>query len=92
VEDPALWGRVEDTGSMTLTNYYGNDNWDAIFERLTPETGLAIFVESMRVTISPDGLPTVGEFEGNFWIFDLNNSVGRNSCGWGSHSVSFVRR
>ena len=92
LEDPALWGRVEDTGSMTLTNYYGNDNWDAIFERLTPETGLAIFVERMRVTISPDGLPTVGEFVGNLWIFDLKNGDGRHTCDWGSHSVRFVRR
>ena len=76
VEDPVLWGSVE--GSvMTLTNYYGNDAWDAIHEQLTPENGLAIFVEIMRVTISPDGLPTVGEFVGNFWISDLKNSAGR---------------
>ena len=93
LEDPALWGSVDDSVSMTLTNYYGSDNWDAIFDQLTPEKGLAIFVESMRVTISPDGLPTVGEFVGAYVISDLKpSSYPTNECISGSHSVSFARR
>ena len=91
VDDLALWGEIDSDGNVKLTNYYGNEQWDTLWDQVTPDRAVLILVESMRVAISPEGLLTVGKFAGYFES-RLDKTVIENDCLSTSHSVTFVRR
>jgi hypothetical protein len=88
----ALWGEIASDGRLSLTNYYGNEQWDVLWDQVTPERGVGILVESMRVAISPDGLLTDGTFAGFFESRGREEDVIESECLSTSHSVKFVRR
>ena len=75
-----------------LTNYYGNDQWDALVEHLTPEKNLMILVEEMTVAISREGVPTTGVFYGMIRIYDVETRAKINDCQSETLAVAFARR
>ncbi|RPI49680.1 MAG: hypothetical protein EHM55_23205 [Acidobacteria bacterium] len=85
------WGHIDSDGNVALTNYYGNDQWDPLWDQVTPERAVLILVENMRVAISTEGLLTVGKFDGYFES-RLDKTVIESGCLSKSHSVTFVRR
>ena len=90
--DPGLWGQIHPDGAVTLTGYYGNDQYEAIFQEVTPTNLLALLIDGMKLTVSPEGWS--GAFEGDFWIYNWNGSRVSgliSQCFSPSHSVT-VRR
>jgi hypothetical protein len=93
VADRALWGHIDRDGKVMLTNYYGNDQWDPIWDQATPERAVGILVETMRVTLSPEGVLTVGKFDGYFESRHRDRTeIVESDCLSTSHSVTFVLR
>jgi hypothetical protein len=86
---PALWGAIGSDGNLALTNYYGNDQWNNLWDQVSPERGVGILVDSTRVPLSREGLPTAGKFQGYFYEVLAPDSV-ESDCWSASHSVRFV--
>lgn len=90
--DPGLWGQIRSDGVVTLTNYYGNDQYDQVDEQVTPANFVRIVVDEMELSASPKGLS--GTFSGSFSLHD-RNGTGWNyiigHCSSTSHSVTLSR-
>lgn len=91
VDDLALWGEIDGDGNVQLTNYYGNDQWNTLWDQASPDRAVLILVERMLVAISADGSLTVGKFAG-YVESVLDKTVIESGCASASHSVTFVRR
>jgi len=92
LEHSALWGQIQADNSVTLTNYYGQEQWDSIFEQVSSTNLLSILVDEMKLGLSPQGLS--GTFSGSFLVYDGTEnhwpSIG-SACFSKSHSVTFTR-
>jgi hypothetical protein len=92
LDHSALWGQIQPDNSVTLTNYYGNEQWDAIFEQVSPTNLLSILVDEMRLSLSPDGLS--GTFAGSFFLYEGTENhwpTISHACSSLSHSVTLTR-
>ncbi len=65
--DPVLRGTFAPPDRMTLTSYLGNDQYEGLFEQVTPTNLVSILVDEMRVTVSPQGIS--GTFDGAFLLY-----------------------
>jgi hypothetical protein len=86
-----LWGRIESDGRASLTNYYGNDQWDALWEFLTPQRFIEVLVEDMKVDVVSNAL-SKGTFQGYWGTAREDTGATESSCLSNMHSVAFVRR
>jgi hypothetical protein len=92
LDHSALWGQIQPDNSVTLTNYYGNEQWDAIFDQVSATNLLSILVDEMRLSLSGDGLS--GTFAGSFLVYDGTENhwpTISSACFSESHSVRFTR-
>jgi hypothetical protein len=90
--DPGLWGQIQPDGTMTLTGYYGNDQYEAIFQEVSPTNLLSLLIDEMKLTVSPEGWS--GAFKGALWIYNWNGvrvSGLISQCFSPSHSVTLRR-
>jgi hypothetical protein len=91
VDALALWGDIASDGTVALTNYYGNDQWKVLRDQVTPDRAVWILVERMRVALSPEGVLTVGNFDGYFESRHRGRTdVVESDCLSTSHAVTFV--
>ena len=65
--NPVLRGTFAPPDRMTLTSYLGNDQYEGLFEQVTPTNLVSILVDEMRVTVSPQGIS--GTFDGAFLLY-----------------------
>jgi hypothetical protein len=89
---PSLWGQIRPDGVVTLTNYYGNDQYDPVEERVAPTNLLAILVDESKLTVTPEGIS--GVFSGFFALYDQSEtgwSHISSGCPSTSHSVTLSR-
>lgn len=65
--NPSMRGTFAAPDRMTLTSYLGNDQYENLFEQVSPTNLVAILADEMRLTVSPTGW--VGTFEGAFLLY-----------------------
>ena len=65
--DPVLRGAFAPPDRMSLTSYLGNEQWEGLFEQVSPTNLVSILVDEMSVTVSPQGMS--GTFEGAFLLY-----------------------
>jgi hypothetical protein len=54
-EHPKLWGHIRpDPVKLTLTNFWGNDQWDLLEQQVTPTNTVRLLVNAMELTVSTD--------------------------------------
>ena len=64
---PVMRGTFAAPDRMTLTSYLGNDQYENLFEQVSPTNLVAILADEMRLTVSLTGW--VGTFEGAFLLY-----------------------
>jgi hypothetical protein len=90
--NPVLRGTFAPPDRMTLTSYFGNEQWAGWFEQVTPTNLVSILVDEMRVTVSPLGIS--GTFDGAFLLYlgrqgNWPSIVAR--CSSTQHTVTLMR-
>jgi hypothetical protein len=65
--NPAFRGTFAAPDQLTLTSYLGNDQYEGLFEQVTPTNLVSVLVDEMRVTASPLGMS--GTFAGAFLLY-----------------------
>jgi hypothetical protein len=89
---PTLEGEQWANGTMTFNGYLGSDQWEAIYEAVTPTDLLSILIDTMVLTAGSSSLS--GHFSGSFLVYAWNgNRVSglTSRCFYTHHLVTLTR-